>query len=352
MGRKGRRETFNPLEVSVQHCIGRVVRRAWLLGDDPYTGKNFDHRKDWVKNRLVHLSANYGIDLLGYAIMSNHMHILLRNRPDIVKTWSDAEVAERIWYLFPKRKKNDRPCEPTAQELKSISSNKRLINEYRIRLSDISWFMRQLAEYIAVRANKEDNCTGRFWEGRFKNQPLLCDVAILACSVYVDLNPVRAGMAESLEKSEFTSVQDRMVAWKARSRPSGSKRNQENRQRDEFLVPVRMRDKQIGAVVSKSKARASDKGYLPIELEDYLKLVDWTGRRMVPGKRGKIPSRCKPILERIGMEPDTWCELVENFGRLFKRFAGSTEDLNKLADKNQDRRYPSSGGAKILDQVG
>ena len=141
------------------------------------------------------------------------------------------------------------------------------------------------------------------------------------------------------------------MAWKARSRPSGSKRNQGNRQRDEFLVPVRMRDKQIGAVVSKSKARASDKGYLPIELEDYLKLVDWTGRRMVPGKRGKITSRCKPILDRIGMEPDTWCELVENFGRLFKRFAGSTEDLNKLADKNQDRRYPSSGGARILDQV-
>ena len=88
------------------------------------------------------------------------------------------------------------------------------------------------------------------------------------------------------------------------------------------------------------------------QLEDYLKLVDWTGRRMVPGKRGKIPSRCKPILERMGMEPDTRCELVENFGRLFKRFAGSTEDLNQLARKNQDRRYPSSGGARILDQVG
>ena len=118
MGRKGRRETFDPLEVSVQHCISRAVRRAWLLGDDPYSGKNFDHRKDWVKNRLIHLSANYGIDVLGYAIMSNHMHIILRNRPDIVKTWSDAEVAERIWYLFPKRKKNDRAVSRRLRSLK------------------------------------------------------------------------------------------------------------------------------------------------------------------------------------------------------------------------------------------
>ena len=352
MGRKGRRESFSPLEVSVQHCIGRVVRRAWLLGDDPYSGKNYDHRKDWVRNRLIHLAAYYGIDVLSYAVMSNHLHVVLRNRPDVVKTWSNAEVAERIWYLFPKRKDDaGKACEPTSDELKAIVNDKRLVEEYRSRLSDISWFMKQLAESIARRANREDKCTGRFWEGRFKNQPLLCDAAILACSVYVDLNPIRANIAETPEKSDFTSIQDRIVAAKARAKPTGSRQNKAKQNRDSFLAPIQMKDKQIGAVASRRSTRASDKGYLPMKLGDYLKLVDATGRCLAPGKRGKISASCEPILERIGVQPDAWCTLVEEFGRLFKRFAGSTEDLSKLAKQHDDRRYPSRGGAALLDQA-
>ena len=274
---------------NVQHCISKNCRSTRLaVGRRPVFRQEATlSSKRLGKNRLIHLAANYGIDVLGYAIMSNHLHVILRNRPDVVKTWSDAELAERIWFIFPKRKKNDQACKPTTQELKAISTNKRLIKEYRIRLSDISWLMRQLSEYIAVRANKEDKCTGRFWEGRFKNQPLLCETAVLACSVYVDLNPIRAGIVDSLEHSDFTSIQDRILAWKARSSKLDSKKNRTNEQLDRFLVPVRMRDRQINAVASESMDRASDKGYLPMELEEYLRLVDWTGRRVVSGKKGQ-----------------------------------------------------------------
>ena len=59
------------------HCISRCVRRAYLFGDDPVTGKNFDHRKQWLVSRIKTLAAQFSIDICAYAIMSNHYHLVL-----------------------------------------------------------------------------------------------------------------------------------------------------------------------------------------------------------------------------------------------------------------------------------
>ncbi len=76
MARLARAEVFNPNEVAILHVIGRVVRRCFLLGNDPVTGKNYDHRKIWIEDQLKHLAANFGIDLLSFAILSNHFHLI------------------------------------------------------------------------------------------------------------------------------------------------------------------------------------------------------------------------------------------------------------------------------------
>ncbi len=142
------------------------------------------------------LAGQFGLDVLGFAVMSNHFHVIVRNRPDVVGNWSDVEVARRWWNLFPKRRDDDgAPKDPTDLELQMITANPVRLAEIRQRLSSVSWFMRCLVEPIARSANKEDVCTGRFWEGRYKCQPILDESALAACLAYVDLNPIRARLA-------------------------------------------------------------------------------------------------------------------------------------------------------------
>ncbi len=151
-------------------------------------------------------------------------------------------------------------------ELKCIAD---LFTNWRERLCDLSWFMRCINEPIARLANREDHCTGRFWEGRFKSQALLDARAVLACMAYVDLNPIRASMATTPEQSDYTSIQERILS------PDQS-----------VLRPF---------------AEQDDAGF-PSSLKDYLELVDWGGREIKQRKRGYIPAQTPPILTRLKMD--------------------------------------------------
>lgn len=85
---------------SYYHCICRCVRRAFLCGKDRYSGQNYEHRRQWVVDRLVVLVDVFAIDLCGYAVMSNHYHLVLRINRDKAASWTDLEVAERWMMLF------------------------------------------------------------------------------------------------------------------------------------------------------------------------------------------------------------------------------------------------------------
>ena len=194
------------------HCVSRCVRKAFLCGVDHYTGQSYEHRRDWVESRLLELAAVFAIDICAYVVMSNHLHLVLRIDVELAKHWSDIEVVTQWQKLFKGDSLNHDfvKGEPLESYQQSII-NKR-VKEYRLRLMDISWFMRALNEPIARRANAEDKCTGRFWEGRFKSQALLDEAAVLACMAYVDLNPIRAKMATTPETSDFTSIKLRIKA--------------------------------------------------------------------------------------------------------------------------------------------
>lgn len=199
------------------HCISRCVRRAFLCGFDTYSGVSYEHRRQWVEDRLHLLAEVFAIDVCAYAVMSNHIHLVLRINSDKARRWSTLEVVQRWHRLFRgtmlsqqyangELEESDQTL-PTA-ELHAVELSAKI---WRQRLYDISWFMRALNEPIARQANKEDECTGRFWEGRFTSQALLDEASVARCMAYVDLNPIRAGMATTLETSTHTSIRYRLA---------------------------------------------------------------------------------------------------------------------------------------------
>ena len=192
------------------HCVSRGVRRAFLCRVDRPTGRDFEHRRKWIGDRIFKLADSFAVSVYAYAVMSNHTHIVLRGDPRAAWRCSDRAVAER-WLAVLPGSISDRDA-PVCVERATLAMlcNAERLEVSRRRLGSISWFMRALNESIARMANRKDSCTGRSWEGRFRWQALLDEQAVLSCMAYVDLNPIRAGMSESLRDSNHTSVRNRL----------------------------------------------------------------------------------------------------------------------------------------------
>jgi hypothetical protein len=356
MARAPRKDVFDPQVVGVYHCHNRCVRQCFLLGDDALTGNNFDHRKQWFVDRFELLANCFAIDLLTYAVMDNHFHVVLRNRPDVLATWSDEEVARRWLRLCPVRKTAEGQAEePSGAEIAALVSVPEEIAKCRARLGDISWYMKELDEGIAKQANREEGKSGRFWQDRFGCVRLCDEAAILACSVYVDLNPIRAALAETLEGSDFTSAQRRIAALLEQTAQqqdddvaTSAEVEATAAAPDAWLAPVPLNESHapVGPVAGKSGARCSDRGFLPMTVEQYLELLDWTARQLVRGKRGTTRQSAPPILERLGIAERDWLELTSNFGRLFHSLAGR-KGLMAQQRLQRARRFRAPGASLL-----
>jgi REP element-mobilizing transposase RayT len=191
------------------HCSSRCARRAFLCGKDAVTGQSFAHRRQWIEDKLMELETVFAIYLCAFSVMHNHYHVVLFIDKLTADNWDALEVVER-WHLLlsgtlysQRFSKGELLTEPEQVNLNAS------IVLWRERLMDISWCMRIINEAIARMANREDDCTGRFWEGRFSSQALFDEKALAACSTYVDLNPIRAGIADSLIGSDHTSIKRR-----------------------------------------------------------------------------------------------------------------------------------------------
>ncbi len=216
---KPRSELVDPNQANYYHVTSRCVRRAWLMGQDPITGRDYTHRKEVFLNRLRHIANHFSVEIMGYAIMSNHFHLVVHYDPNEADTWSDEEVAERWCSAF-----NSKPITTPAGDRQtyadfdlkqairyhSILQNPERLARCRKALGSLSCFMQHLKQPFALWANKEDGCTGHFFEKRFYSGALLTREDLLACMGYVDLNPVEAGMANSLKEAQDTSISERL----------------------------------------------------------------------------------------------------------------------------------------------
>jgi REP element-mobilizing transposase RayT len=315
------------------HVISRCVRRAFLCGRDKYTGQNFEHRRAWLVERIKLLTNVYAIDIAAYAIMSNHYHLVLRVDKEQALDWSLEEVIERWYRLYKSNVLVDRYRKGEDMSAAEIQAVNALVNGWRQRLHDISWLMKNLNEYIARKANREDKCTGKYWEGRFKSQALLDDVALLSCMAYVDLNPIRAKMADSLPTSDFTSIQTRIRQYSSYRRQS----KQENKSKvAQITVPEQ--PSQLLGLNADSAAKE-----LPFGLHDYLALVDWSGRHLNPKMRGVIKSSQPEILAALAIPDDFWLDAITNFEQQYGCFAGSKENLRRCANDHNASWYKGVG---------
>lgn len=283
-------------ETPYYHCMSRCVRRAFLCGRDKYTGRSYQHRRKWVEDRLRLLADVFAIDLCAYAIMHNHTHLVLYVDKQKAMSWSHSEVLNR-WHTLHKGTKLAHQY-LTRNATATISEHERqtiekMIDVYRKRLFDISWFMRLLNEFIAKQANKEDNCSGHFWEGRFKSQAIINPNALVATLAYVDLNPIRAGIASNLVKSKYTSIHLRINSARYGQQPK-------------HLAPL------YDNKINRSHC-------LPFTLRDYVELLNYTAQFHLTKKRRR---KCKQadvpeMLNDIGVAWGQWLDVNVNLERRF-----------------------------------
>ena len=304
------------------HCVSRCVRRAFLCGTDQLSGRCYEHRRGWLEDKLLSLPEIFAIDIAAYAIMSNHYHVVLFIDNKQAKNWSDVEVVERWHLLFKGNLFSQRFLNGEKMDQAQRARLQMYIEEWRLRLSSISWFMRVLNEAIAREANQEDECSGRFWEGRFKSQALLDEAALTACMAYVDLNPVRAKIAATPESSDHTSVKRRS------EKATASKQPNHPNQQAEALLPF------VG-----NPRQNIPKG-IQMKLTDYLELVDWSGRILRQDKRGAISQNSENILTRLGIDGSQWLEMTEHFEECFRTFAGGEQSLRSACETLNYQRPP------------
>lgn len=281
-----------------------------MCGKDNVTGKSYEHRRGWVEDKLFFLAEVFAIEVCAYAIMSNHNHLVLFVNEKQAKAWSMQEVIERWHKLF-------KGTLLTQQFLRGetlIAPLQKIVEEtvavYRQRLMDISWLMRILNESIAKQANKEDACTGRFWEGRFKSQALLDEAALAACMAYVDLNPIRAKIATTPETSAYTSIKKRIEAAAHSKQPEA-----------------------LCSFVGNPK-KVMPTG-LPFDLVDYIQLVELTGRCIRENKRGYIDAKQPAILARLNICSENWLILTTQFRQCFHGAVGRAEVLTEFCQHQQ-----------------
>ena len=303
------------------HCTSRCVRKAFLCGIDEH-GNNYEHRRQWVEDRILELGAIFCIDVCAYAVMSNHHHVVLHINTATMHALTDIDVCLRWHKLFKGTALSQGFVRGDSLDQAQWQALKVKLDEWRLKLTDISWFMRCLNEPIARQANDEDRCTGRFWEARFKSQALLDEKALAACMAYVDLNPIRAKMAKTPEHSHHTSIKKRLESLQQYSTQPKS------------LYPFA------------GNLREPMPQGLPFPLKDYVELVDITGRLIRADKRGYISPASTPILERLGINDKQWLTLTTQFERQFKGFAGASQAIKAGLTKLGYQRFTQIGAAQ------
>jgi len=325
-----RNKLFIPGRMATFHVWNRCVRRAFLTGKDPVTGRDYSHRRGWFLNRLEQLAGLFAIDVGFLAILANHFHLMLRTMPRVSKRWGQEEVARR-WLTATRLAKcmDDSLPQPPEDEVRKLAKDANAITQLRKRLANPSWFVGPLCENMTRRSNFEEGISGKFFESRFQCRECLDQNATLVCALYTDLNAWRAGEAASIETSRYTSIFLRLKAVQERQH---AKKRVDGWLGELTMTPETLEDELL-ASVSRTGRRASDLGFLPIQLEEYLRLLKWVARQLRAGTRDTVPADLESILDHMSVRGEGLMEVMEDYEDLFCTVIGSPEQMRAAADR-------------------
>lgn len=332
---QARRDLVDPSITRWYHTVSRCVRRICLLGE------GYEHRKRWIQERLELLSSIFAVSVGGFSAMDNHLHVVCRLDPERAEGWSDEEVVRRWGRLYPPRNKKGQPLEVSQAWIDAKRKDAKWLAVARQRLMDLGWFMKSLKEPLARMANKEDGCTGAFFEGRYKSIALLDDEAVLATAIYVDLNPLAAGAVSAPEQSEYTSIKSRVEHVRVKGRTKdlaaaltgsvAASRRAAKLEEDLWLCPIEDR----------RRIESTREGMLEgFTLGSYLLLVDATARLFRDGKVSM--SHALPgIFDRLDSSADAWQDRMKLLfsGRQFGRFFATRRQRLRETAKQLGRHH-------------
>lgn len=298
------------------------------------SGRSYEHRRHQIEHDLLKLASIFYIDVAAFAILSNHYHVVLHVDQEAACKADPKDIVRRWHQLYKSKEVSQKYIEGEQLQPHEFNQLNILIDTWRKRLYDISWLMKVLNEEVARRANKEDECTGHFWQSRYKSQALLDEKAVLSAMTYVDLNPIRAAIAATPETSDHTSIKMRIEHWK-------NKANQQKDAQTEASQP-----KSLLPFVGNLK-QPVPRGLI-FSLTDYIELVDWTSRAIRDDKRGATAEGTPPILQRLSISTSHWIELSSHFESRFKGIAGSTESIKALCAHFGLTRQVNRSNSKLL----
>jgi hypothetical protein len=319
-----RAQIVDPNEPGLYHCYSRCVRRAFLMGPE------HDHRRAWIERRLELLCSIFAVDDAAHSAMSNHLHVLVRPR----SVYAHAGA--------PLKRGDLPPPEMPDEVIGAVAQRPRLVEEYRRRLGSLSWFMKSLKEPLARMANAEDGVTGVFWEARFKSPRILDLVGLITCMVYIDLNPIHAGIAESLDESMFTSVRLRLEALR---RFVKSRALRMTLPETDVAELERMLDEEATDTADSTwmapiggEGTGEREPLLHMEPADYIAIVETAGRTPDQSKRGMIPSHVQSVLESLCIDVERWLKTVTKPAGFVGTAIGSAASLALEAARRGVRR--------------
>lgn len=297
------------------HVVSRCVRGAYLCGG---RDGRWDYRRQWVEDRLRELTTVFAVEISAYAVMPDHVHAVVRMSPEATARWSAQEVVSRWLTVFGKNAERLVVDGARGAMTKTFSSDDAWVAERRERLSDLSWFMRAITEPLARRANLEDASSGRFWEGRYTSTPLFDQAALVACMAYVDLYPVRERIATISEESLFTSVYQRVKARHGHRAHQSPQRASGTATSGTATSGAAVQKSVVGGASSEAglfvaplaRCRHLVEGAAgsswKLTVDEYLTLVELTGRMMQQGKRSAVDPQLPALLSRLDVSAVNW----------------------------------------------